>query len=1036
MGLSEEKRAELKKAIAEGQAYNDLFFGRGRFKDTGRQSSGYGEALDSVLGAPARLGVSELQNGNFNLDTAGKVWNQIGKDPQTAPTGYDVASKVTDNPYLGTALATAVDAGAQLPVGMLGKAGKLTGLVGKLEDISPGAKALIESIKTPEQAAALKGADREKYLSALDEVHGPREQRAKDMGFGGQTYYHGTNSDIDQFRHEKLGSHTGEGTTKDKFWFTDQPETADAFASSAAKLNVFQKYNNNIDQVYRAKADVYNKLKSSLGDNPEFNLDKLLKNQTPRMLETYKKYGDLNDAQIDLIKQHEDFRDLIQMQEAEKSYKGQNSSGNVIPVKLRDSKIPEKDMGGAYWSDSASNIPEGEIKLNNFHEDHPYSGHPLGTSVGILNPSKIRSTNAAFDPRFKDSANLLAGQAGPVGSLPLNTSPNQGQKQMASKPAFDPNKPFTEADAAQKPAFDPSKPFHPMANDIQAISQEPGMLGQEAHSAVTPQTALNALPIAGGIGGGILGGMAGLASPVPGGAFIGEYGGAGAGSAAGEAAKYAGEKYLLGKDMSKEDLGKRMAVSGAAGMLGQGAGNLMNVAGKSFVNSGVQDVAQTLAKPGAQQIANAATQLKVKPTQGMMTNDYMVRNLEDSLGQSPSIPGGAIRAEQQPVRDAIQGAANDAVKDQSMQSDVDAGKALKSGVNGYFEKRYDPISQSYNEIESHTKNIPLNPQGLRRISNNIRGLDEAKFSGSDAHKVANKFANWLEEAENVNDIKILKTKARQIAQDPNSSFEEKSVASSIMGKLDQAQTNSITRQAVQIAREAPVTTTSQGKFLNAGQKEVAGQEATAEGENLGKKLVGDIKNTNAQYKGLMQDAKTFGKGSGLTKANKGMSATLEDINNAKPEEMASALFDQNNSEFTQFVKEKMPEQFELARQQKLAQIVKQTGGDTNKILKLSEKMGPEVREMLFGKDNVQNLGAANTLLKAIPGKVGASDTPRGMAFNSVLSPTGLMQNITDAGRYGLLKGKAKLPAAGMLMQKARYPVQGLVNKGLIDERQD
>ncbi len=53
MGLSEEKRDSLKKAIAEGEAYNNLFFGRGRFKDTGRQSSGYGEALDSVLGAPA-----------------------------------------------------------------------------------------------------------------------------------------------------------------------------------------------------------------------------------------------------------------------------------------------------------------------------------------------------------------------------------------------------------------------------------------------------------------------------------------------------------------------------------------------------------------------------------------------------------------------------------------------------------------------------------------------------------------------------------------------------------------------------------------------------------------------------------------------------------------------------------------------------------------------------------------------------------------------------------------------------------------------
>lgn len=49
------------------------------------------------------------------MDALKKIFHQIGSDPRTAPTGYDIASKVTDNPALGTFLSTAIDFGAQLP---------------------------------------------------------------------------------------------------------------------------------------------------------------------------------------------------------------------------------------------------------------------------------------------------------------------------------------------------------------------------------------------------------------------------------------------------------------------------------------------------------------------------------------------------------------------------------------------------------------------------------------------------------------------------------------------------------------------------------------------------------------------------------------------------------------------------------------------------------------------------------------------------------------------------------------------------------
>ncbi len=568
----------------------------------------------------------------------------------------------------------------------------------------------------------------------------------------------------------------------------------------------------------------------------------------------------------------------------------------------------------------------------------------------------------------------------------------------------------------------------------QAMNEQVGSPEQRrAESSATIQKGLNLLPPAGGVLGGMGGAAAGtMVAPGPG-TIAGEYTGAGLGSATGEGLKYAGEKYLLGKDMSQQDLGSRLATAGAAGVIGQGFGNMMNAAGKSFAQSGIQDVSQTLAKPGADQIRAAAGRLAVEPTQGMLTDDYTVRNLENSLSQSPSLPGSAIRSEQKPVREAISGAVKGATDDASHLTDYEQGKSLKQGVGKYFEDRYQPIKDSYGEIEGHTKNIELDGKGLKRIAKNIRGLDEARFSGSEGNTIANQFAGWLEDAKDVNDIKLLKTKAGHILRDPNASFEAKSVASSITQKLEQAQTNSITRQAVQIAREAPVDKTAAGKFLNKAQKGVADEEATAEGQDLGRRLIGDIKSTNKQYRGLLEDAKTFGSGSGLTKANKGMSATLSDIESASPEEMSKALFDQNNVDYMKFVQDKMPKQFEQARQQKIAEIIHKTGGDTNKIIKLTEKMGPEARTMLFGEKNVANLSDASTLLKSIPEKVGASDTPRGFQFHEMMNP---MNNLRDVGRYGLLKGKKNLPKAGLLMQKASPYGQGLMNKGLLDERQD
>jgi hypothetical protein len=107
----------------------------GHYNDTGRQASSPGEYLDSVTGAPARTVISGLQNGNFNMDTLKAGYDQIGRDPQSAPTGQDLVAKTgvtnpTAQKVLGGALNIASD-----PASYFGGAGMGIPMSGVVESV-------------------------------------------------------------------------------------------------------------------------------------------------------------------------------------------------------------------------------------------------------------------------------------------------------------------------------------------------------------------------------------------------------------------------------------------------------------------------------------------------------------------------------------------------------------------------------------------------------------------------------------------------------------------------------------------------------------------------------------------------------------------------------------------------------------------------------------------------------------------------------------------------------------------------------------
>ena len=185
------------------------------------------------------------------------------------------------------------------------------------------AQKILDKVDTDEKATALKGADRQEYLNALDEVYGAKDKRAKDLGFGAKAdFYHGSNADIKSFDHNAAkvrNTINGPGSELGSF-FSSSPDSAASYAPNG--------------QVYKVKIN---------------------RRETSAIDEGGSTFG---------------------FEEAEQARERLKTDKNVTVKNVYDS--PD------------TSLPKSDIVI-------------------VKDPSSIRSTNAAFDPRFKNSSKIMAG---------------------------------------------------------------------------------------------------------------------------------------------------------------------------------------------------------------------------------------------------------------------------------------------------------------------------------------------------------------------------------------------------------------------------------------------------------------------------------------------------------------------------------------------------------------------------------------------------------------------------------------------------
>lgn len=151
----------------------------------------------------------------------------------------------------------------------MGKFDELLKLIStNIEKHGDDAAKILDEVSSPELAVALKGKPREKYLKALDVVQGPKDVRAKDMGFGDKTWYHGTTVPIEQFERDALGASTNAQSAKQGFFFASDPSTASDYAELAKERGVSRESIRE-GSLYRQISDFEDKMQVKYGPGYE-----------------------------------------------------------------------------------------------------------------------------------------------------------------------------------------------------------------------------------------------------------------------------------------------------------------------------------------------------------------------------------------------------------------------------------------------------------------------------------------------------------------------------------------------------------------------------------------------------------------------------------------------------------------------------------------------------------------------------------------------------------------------------------------------
>lgn len=447
--------------------------------------------------------------------------------------------------------------------------------------------------------------------------------------------------------------------------------------------------------------------------------------------------------------------------------------------------------------------------------------------------------------------------------------------------------------------------------------------------------------------------------------------------------------------------GDRLGNAIIGGLLGGSAQGLVGLAqgGMKAVPGAVRvlqeaDRAPTL-NPNAPKILEAAKELGVEASPGMLYDSTILRGLESSLEQSPSIPGHLVRRQSKKIGEGLQKAAGSLVDDASSLSKFEAGQKLKGGIMADIGERLGPAEMAFDDLRSQTKNIELFPKGAKTdprkiISRNILKIPEVEAVPNSAWgQEAKQWADAIAGAKTTEQITIIRNAVGQELADASGT--KRKVLGQIYDKLTNFEENSIKRGAISSAR------------------------TKGEGSEIAKEMIGQLRDAKKTYKDVAQDYKGLADVAGI-RGTKNPQTFVRSLDKMKSEELLKRLSNTDDVRLLTTLKDKFPEQFNVVRQKKLAEIVDKSMNkdkvDIGRFLRATKSLSPEAKSLLFGSpEAVSKYEAIRQVFEAFPEKMGPSGTPQGLQFQSLLNPAMQAQEMARYKLYQFMQtpeGQARI----------------------------
>lgn len=461
----------------------------------------------------------------------------------------------------------------------------------------------------------------------------------------------------------------------------------------------------------------------------------------------------------------------------------------------------------------------------------------------------------------------------------------------------------------------------------------------------------------------------------------------------------AAETLLAGGLMGAAFSGAIDLIKGVPRGIGYINKNLKGIAG---IKSDVDKMAETLGVEqnliGANKNTNIAElqaaldRQGMTGTSGMLSGNMILRGVESSLAQSPSIAGNIVRGQLDKVYTPLKKMSEEILTPSATRTLYETGDQAQKQLISRIAEKQQISSDLYGRLESQYGTTIL-PQEVRDIAKKeLSNLDAVRLGPGKG--MAKTIESYIDNVQTVDDIKKLRTYVGGLYSPVAPAIERQLIDSSydIFTKM---RTNSL--------------------------ESIANKNKSAEGLAL-------VKEADASYRSAMAEFKPLDDMLG-GRESKSLGQISNKITEMNAETISKKLFNTNDYKSLEILKNNFPEVFDTVKAAKVNELYEKSlyKGEIspNKFSSTVDRLPEEVKLLMFGEEYIQKIKDIKTIMNSMPEKIGPSGTPQGEAFMNFLK---IPFQLQEGARYLAYKRPPKVGAAlGLIEKTMKHTANSLDN---------